>query len=516
MSAGASGTRALAAIIRKGTGEDGSTCLRSAGGRKSRGRWSVEAMVSPIDDAETLQREQLVDFADGAGLGSQQWRQPSGGQDLHWKCKLARHPLADAVHKSGIAEDQPGLHRVDGVSPDDGRRPGEFHARQARRILKEGFHGNGNPRRNAPTQVLPLGRHRIEGGGRPEIHHHQALVVLLECRDGIDDAVGPHLAGVVVEDGHPRLHARSDEQWTDAKIAFGHVLQGKLHRWDDAGDHQRPHQGWVDAGVRQRLAHPQAVLVRGAPGVGGQSPVVDEARPVKDADYGVGVADVDGEQHRPGKAYHARGGVGGATRARTCSTSPASTRTSEPSAVRIRRAPSSSMSTATPRISRRSEVTRTSWPSVADKARHRSRTGWNPSAACNSGHSSRRSESPAANGARGTVCPVTLSALVATWASSGGKSAAAALRLTPMPSTTKWTRSGSAESSVRMPATLRPPTSKSFGHLMSAGTPNARRDSATATAARSVSSGARCGGNSGRSTKEQYRFRCRGEDQLRP
>ena len=50
---------------------------------------------------------------------------------------------------------------------------------------------------------------------------------------------------------------------------------------------------------------------------------------------------------------------------------------------------------------------------------------------------------------------------------SSGKSRRSTFRLTPMPSTRKTTRVASAESSIRMPEVLRPPSSTSLGHLIS-------------------------------------------------
>ncbi len=72
-----------------------------------------------------------------------------------------------------------------------------------------------------------------------------------------------------------------------------------------------------------------------------------------------------------------------------------------------------------------------------------------------------------------------------------------------MPSTTQCTASGSAESSVRMPATFRPSTSTSLGHLMPASAPACRQASQAASDATSVSSGARCGGRTGRRTTDR-------------
>src|SRR5215468_7848876 len=70
MSGGGSGTSALAAIIRKGTGAPGSTCfLRVA-------ESSNMAVVALVDDAQPLQGEELVHLLDAARLAGDEVRQP--------------------------------------------------------------------------------------------------------------------------------------------------------------------------------------------------------------------------------------------------------------------------------------------------------------------------------------------------------------------------------------------------------------------------------------------------------
>ena len=73
-----------------------------------------------------------------------------------------------------------------------------------------------------------------------------------------------------------------------------------------------------------------------------------------------------------------------------------------------------------------------------------------------------------------------------------------------MPRITCCTRSTSASISVRTPATLRPSTRTSFGHLMRGVHPAVSASAAaTATPATSATCGTAAGGSAGRSTIEQ-------------
>src|SRR5215510_3254633 len=108
MSGGGTGTSALAAIMRKGIGADGSTCFLTMA------ESSGVPMVPFVDDAQPLQGEELVDLLDAARLAGDEACQPAGGHHPHRKAELARHALADAVHHAHVAEHQAGLHGVHG------------------------------------------------------------------------------------------------------------------------------------------------------------------------------------------------------------------------------------------------------------------------------------------------------------------------------------------------------------------------------------------------------------------
>src|SRR5262249_60302928 len=108
MSGGGSGTRALAAIIRSGMGEPGSTCFFRFGERSSM------SVVSLVDDAQPLEGEELVNLLDAARLPSNQAREPADSDDPYREAQLARHALTDSGHHPYVPVDQPRFHRAHG------------------------------------------------------------------------------------------------------------------------------------------------------------------------------------------------------------------------------------------------------------------------------------------------------------------------------------------------------------------------------------------------------------------
>ena len=100
----------------------------------------------------------------------------------------------------------------------------------------------------------------------------------------------------------------------EAEVALGHAAE--------AGGHPRHRRAQHDAGdvvveaeavEAEELLHDQGVLVGGALGVGGDPPVVEQVRvgqaapdvvlvvgEVVEPDHGLGVADVDGQEHHGG------------------------------------------------------------------------------------------------------------------------------------------------------------------------------------------------------------------------
>ncbi len=127
--------------------------------------------------------------------------------------------------------------------------------------------------------------------------------------DGIGDAVGADLLRIVVEDRDPGLDARLDDQRFEPEVALGH----RTERSGDPRDRRAEHESGdvavpAEAVEPEELLDDEGVLVGRPLGVGGDPPVVEEAGVGRcdrssvsslervEADHGLGVADVDGEQ----------------------------------------------------------------------------------------------------------------------------------------------------------------------------------------------------------------------------
>ena len=115
----------------------------------------------------------------------------------------------------------------------------------------------------------------------------------------VDDAVGADLLGVVGEHRHAGLHARLDhDRGHVAVVAPAHVAHLLQHR-----RHRRADRDAVDLGAAGHRVLVEQTLqdhgdLVGRPGrLRPDPPVLDEVVALEQAEHGVGVADVDGEQH---------------------------------------------------------------------------------------------------------------------------------------------------------------------------------------------------------------------------
>ena len=61
------------------------------------------------------------------------------------------------------------------------------------------------PGQMMPPTYSPARVDDVEGGGGAEVDDDHRRAEALARRDRVDDAVGPHLGGVVVADGHAGL-----------------------------------------------------------------------------------------------------------------------------------------------------------------------------------------------------------------------------------------------------------------------------------------------------------------------
>ena len=143
-----------------------------------------------------------------------------------------------------------------------------------------------------PVERSPLW---VEGAAAPED---------FDGGDAVDDAVGADLGGVVGEDGQAGADAGLDEEGFDVEVELDGAAQGGVERGNDGGDDHAADLGDIERAQGEEVAQDEADLVDGEGAVGGDAPVGDQSggfagggEAVETEDR-VGVADVDGEEHR--------------------------------------------------------------------------------------------------------------------------------------------------------------------------------------------------------------------------
>ena len=192
---------------------------------------------------------------------------------------------------------EPRLDGAHGVGADQLFRLAERDPRQARSPLEKRVRGDVDTRKDDAAEVLAGGGEGVEGDGGAEIHHHRGPAVFLEGSHGVGDAVGPHLLRIVVVNADAGLDAGPDEQRSEVEIALrqlGHrAVKGGHHRADD----DSVNLAGVDAGQLQQVTRHEAVAVHGLLVIGHQAPVGQQPFTLVHAQQGVGVVDVNNQQH---------------------------------------------------------------------------------------------------------------------------------------------------------------------------------------------------------------------------
>ena len=116
-------------------------------------------------------------------------------------------------------------------------------------------------------------------------------------REGVGDAVGAHVLGVLVKDLDARLGARSHDHGIVPQVAPAGFDQRRVQRGHDAGDDHSSYLADLAAAKREELGQLNTDLVGGAVDARRGAPVGRQLLTVVERERDVGVADVDGEQH---------------------------------------------------------------------------------------------------------------------------------------------------------------------------------------------------------------------------
>ena len=236
-----------------------------------------------------------MDPGDEAG---HQRGEAAGEDQLGVTLHLATHPDDQALHQAGVAEDEAGLHGGSGVAPEDGLGRCQLDAREPGRPLHQGVMADHETGGHGAAQVVAGGVDGVDGGGGPEVADDGRTAVEVLGGDGIGDPIGSDQRRVVVVNADAGPDTRSDDERGMPKALAGELVDAPGEVGDHIADHDRRNRLRLQPGRAQQGDDHQPQLCSGRPGLGVQPEIGDQPAPVEDTDDGVGVADVDGEQHR--------------------------------------------------------------------------------------------------------------------------------------------------------------------------------------------------------------------------
>ena len=228
-----------------------------------------------------------------------QVRQAAGGDDDRLGAELRGDPADHPVDLPGEAVDEPGLQRLLGGLADHRARLDELDLEQpggpgGQRIDRDLDAGG----QRAAEELTP-GRDHVEVGRGAEVDDHRRPAVERVGGQGVDDAVGADLARVVGQQRDAGAYARTDDDGRDVgEVALEHRAELVQHR-----GHRRAHRDPVRCRVRgQQPTEHQRQLVGSHPRVGLDPVALEHHIAVEQPQHGVGVADVDGQEHGASRA----------------------------------------------------------------------------------------------------------------------------------------------------------------------------------------------------------------------
>ena len=245
----------------------------------------------------------LVIVLHGVQVRQHQRRRVTGGHHRDVSAVEAVDVLADArdqpVDQAGEPEQRAGLHALDGVLADHRARPHQLDAAQRRRTGRRGIRGDLNTGSDCPTQEFALGRDHVHTDRGTEVDDDGRGAELRVGREAVHDPVGADLLGVVDQQWDTGAHTGFDQDVRRRRPVLlehdPHLVQHRRHRREPGG------AGEPFGVVTDETLDGQREFVGGDLGFGADAPVLGDLRVIAgagdQADDGVGVADVDGEQH---------------------------------------------------------------------------------------------------------------------------------------------------------------------------------------------------------------------------
>ena len=253
--------------------------------------------VALMDQAQALQGEHLVDLVDRLGEGDDR--------------RAARPPVARSAASPSSSSIRRTMPSISPAKPKT--KPDWIAARLERPIAVSGSARSmrgiraarstralseiSRPGAIAPPRYSPVGGDRVEVDAGAEVDDDAGTTDPVVGGDRVDEAVGADLERVVDPDRHPGLHPGPDRQALGLQVALGQLLVLGPERRHHRGDADRVEVAEAHPAEREEAGDPLGQLVAGRPRAGLEAPVLGEALAVEGAEVGLGVADVDREEH---------------------------------------------------------------------------------------------------------------------------------------------------------------------------------------------------------------------------
>jgi hypothetical protein len=255
--------------------------------------------VALVEQPQPDQRQPRLHLVDHRGLGGHQRRQLAGRHHHGLAAELGPNPPDQPFHQRDVAEHGAREQRADGVAPDDRLRPGQLDALEPRGVLEQRLGGQCQAGRNNGAGVGAVGGHHVERRRRVKVDDDGRAAVQVLDRDGVDDPIGPELAGLLGGDPDAGPRARPDHQRIVPEQPVADLLEDAGQRRHHRGDSRALHLAALDALLAQEAVKQHGVLVGGAADVRSQRERRAQLRTVEDAGLDAGVADVERREHAP-------------------------------------------------------------------------------------------------------------------------------------------------------------------------------------------------------------------------
>src|SRR5690606_29882722 len=116
-------------------------------------------------------------------------------------------------------------------------------------------------------------------------------------REGVDDPIGAHAEGLLHVEADREGRARVDDLDPDPEVAIAHLEHDGRYGGYDGADGRRSDAVQRETGLANEGPYQEPHLVDGPFGLRGDAPVVEELSALEEPDQGLGVSDVEGQDH---------------------------------------------------------------------------------------------------------------------------------------------------------------------------------------------------------------------------